>query len=344
MKEASSVQKNKEAIAVSSRVRLARNLAGYPFPGRLSKDGAVEVAAQIRNAVLADQDGDWLALELNTLDAPGRLALAERHLMSREMVDLLHAGWLLIRRDESLGLMINEEDHVRIQSLAPAFDLETSYAGAKVLADVLESRLDIARSDRLGYLTACPTNTGSGMRASVMLHLPALGRNGAVPALLSSLARSGCALRGFNGEGSNADGDLYQVSNQVTLGRTDSRILRDLTDIIDQIVAGEAAARQNQYRDHRLGTEDRVCRSLGTLLYARRMSYREAMGELSRVREGIALGILPVKLRAAVEKLTMMIGPASIEWQRGSEMDENARDEARAELIRNILGEDYLHV
>lgn len=331
-------------IAFSSRIRLARNLRDIPFPERLSEDQAGEVAATVSRALHEIEAGKkWHDLDLQSIDPLHRQALVERHLVSREMTaDRPHAT-LLVRDDERLGVLVNEEDHMRIQALRPGSDLCEAYAEAADLADRLEAKLPIAVSPRYGYLTSCPTNVGTGMRASVMLHLPALGRADLLPKLVQTLSRSGFTLRGYNGEGSRSEGDLYQISNQVTLGRAENDIIRDLNDITEQVIASENKSREAFQEADPVALGDRVGRAYGILANAQAISYEEAMQLMSALREGIELGVRTGPDMETINGILLQIGPASVQWINGREMDARSRDVARADVIKKVLKEKHIH-
>lgn len=330
-------------IAFSSRIRLARNLRDIPFPNRMDGPSARKVVNDVRLAMQANGDnGNWHDLELRSIDALNREALRERHLISREMTRENEAAVLLVRDDERLGVLVNEEDHMRVQALRPGNRLDEAYADAASLAARLEARLPIAKSERYGYLTACPTNVGTGMRASVMLHLPALGRAGLIAKLLQTLSRSGFTLRGYDGEGSRSEGDLYQISNQVTLGRSETDILRDLKDITEQVMASERRSRQAFFEADPLAREDQVGRAFGILTNAAAISCEEAMQLLSVLREGVDLGIRTTPAIDTINSIALQIGPAGVQWRQGRTLDSKERDKARAELIQTILKENTI--
>lgn len=327
-------------VVFSSRIRLARNLKAIPFPERLDETAAGQVASQVSDAVKqVVHDTKWHELPMASIDPLHRLALVERHIISREMMDETHQPTLLIRDDERLGVLVNEEDHLRIQALSPGLNLEAAFQEAHELADRIETVLPIAVSARYGYLTGCPTNVGTGMRASVMVHLPALARANMIGKLLQTLARSGFTLRGFQGEGSRSDGDLYQISNQVTLGSTETQILHDLTGIVEEVVKSERASRQTFYAAEPTQVQDRVGRAYGILRYAAKVSHSEAMMHLSALREGVELGILPGPDICSINELLLLIGPASVQWRAGETLDADERDAARAAFIQLFLKE-----
>lgn len=331
-------------IAFSSRVRLARNLKDIPFPERLDDKQAAEVSKKISDAALRlAGDKKWHDLALKTIDPLHRQALVERHLVSREMLGGMHDARLLIRDDERLGVLVNEEDHMRIQALRPGFDLTEAYEEAADLAARLEGILNIASLPTYGYLTCCPTNVGTGMRASVMVHLPALARADLIPKLLQTLSRSGFTLRGYSGEGSSAEGDLYQISNQVTLGRYEKDILSDLSEITLQVIDSEKRSRQAFFDADPVAYEDRVARAYGILTNAVSISHQEAMSLLSTLREGVERGVRQTPDIETINDLQLTIGPANVAWRENVEPDLRGQDALRADMIRHRLKENHTH-
>ena len=232
-------------VVLSTRVRIARNLKDYPFPARLNEAGKNEVNALVRDALLtgdAAKDYDYVAM--NTLSQTQCVSLAEKHLISPEFASDSAGRALILSKDEDVSIMLCEEDHVRVQVIYPGLSLQEAYDKANEIDETLAAKLSIAFDPRLGYLTQCPTNLGTGLRASVMLHLPALARGGAMPRLANTVAKLGLILRGAYGEGSKPIGDIYQLSNQVTLGISEQAAIRNLESIAGQIIAQETAARE----------------------------------------------------------------------------------------------------
>lgn len=331
-------------IAFSSRVRLARNVKDIPFPERLDDQQAADVSKKISEAAARLAGGQkWRELELASIDPLHRQALVERHLVSRELASGMHDARLLIRDDERLGVLVNEEDHMRIQALRPGFDLELAYEEAKDLADRFEEVLAIASSPTYGYLTCCPTNVGTGMRASVMVHLPALARADLIPNLLQTLSRTGFTLRGYRGEGSSAEGDLFQISNQVTLGRYENDILSDLAEITLQVIDSEKRSRQAFFDADPVAYEDRVARAYGILTNAVTISHQEAMALLSTLREGVERGVRETPDSETINDLQLNIGPANVAWQKNLEPDMRGQDALRANMIKARLKEKNTH-
>ena len=329
-------------IVISSRVRLARNLAGFPFVNRSSavqRHDAMERCRQTLTSGLLGSDLLWVELAGSTeLD---RLLLVERHIISRQHAQggSDHPRAVALDQAETFAIMVNEEDHLRIQVLRSGVQLAQAFEQINRLDDALEAALDFAYSQRWGYLTACPTNVGSGIRVSVMLHLPALKLTGEIDRVRRAARDMHLAVRGLFGEGSEALGDLYQVSNQTTLGRAEQEILHDFErTIVPQIIAYEQQARQALLRQRSSQLDDKVFRAWATLTHARLLSSEEVLGLLSHVRLGVNLGRLTTVDIRTINELFLLTQPAHLQKITGKEMDKPARQEARATLIRQRLG------
>lgn len=328
-------------IAISSRIRVARNLAGIPFPHLLNGARIEEVIHAVRLAVDDKKPGKpdrtlelCLLSELSPLE---RQILVDKHLISPDLINNFERKAVVLSDDEVISIMVNEEDHLRIQCLLPGLQLFEAWSLTNQVDDELESTLDYAFSEQLGYLTACPTNVGTGMRASVMLHLPALGLLKQLRGVLSAIGKVGLTARGLFGEGTEALGDLFQISNQITLGQTEEEIINNLTAVVRQIISQEQAARTALYRDRREFVEDRVYRSYGILKNAHILSYGEVMRLLSDLRLGVGMGLvsgLPARL---LNELMVRVRPAFIIKTAGREMPAHQRDVYRAKLIRQEM-------
>jgi protein arginine kinase len=326
-------------VVVSTRVRLARNLREYPFPCKLTQEGRKQVESAVRDVILGDQSvlaGEYDYVEMTALSQTDAVSLVERHLVSPEFIAEREGRGLLLRHDEAVSIMINEEDHIRLQVMGQGLCLEEVYQEADRLDTFLDERLTFAFDDRLGYLTQCPTNLGTGMRASLMLHLPALQESGAMNRIAASLSKLGLTLRGTYGEGTEAKGALFQLSNQVTLGLSEQAAMNNLRDIAMQLVAQERAARESMGRH--LETLDAVGRSLGILLNARLLNNDEFMKLISNVRLGISLGAIEKVTYDTVNALMIEAQPATLMKNAGRTMTAAERDKARAELIKERLG------
>lgn len=292
-------------VVVSSRVRLARNYEDLPFSTIQSDAIAKMCVDRIVNALAAEpKDTRTYALyNMADLTSRDRMALVESHLISRDLMQNSQTGAVLIRDDQAICLMINEEDHLRLQSLQPGLQLQKAAEMAYEVEDALQRHINFAFDVQLGYLTACPTNTGTGMRASLMMHLPLLTMFKQMGNVSTSVSKLGLTIRGIYGEGSEALGNLYQVSNQVTLGRTEEEIIEAVIGVGRQIIEMERNLQKRIYAGDSTALEDQVYRSLGALQYARRMDLKEFMQHWSNLRLGCALELLPIPLSVADELL-----------------------------------------
>lgn len=327
-------------VVVSSRVRLARNIAGFPFVNRASLPQRHEVVRVVRDAPWPDRNGRpllWILLhQASELD---RTLLAERHLVSKQFAESDAPRAVGLSTDESLSIMVNEEDHLRIQVLRAGSALECCLDEVLAVDECLERSLDFAFSPRWGFLTACPTNVGCGIRLSVMLHLPGLKLTNELEKVRRAAKDLHLAVRGFYGEGSEAIGDFYQVSNQITLGRSE----RDLYElfaagIVPQLIDYERTARGLLVQQGSAQVDDRVHRALGTLRSARLLGTEEAMKLLSRVRLGVCLGRLPEVQLATVNRLFLQVQPAHLRVVTQTTEPDDALKESRATFVRRALG------
>ena len=324
-------------VAVSTRVRLARNLKDYPFPARLDGEGKQKVIELVKSAVLGENSplaNEFEYIDMSKIDGVKAGELMEKHLISPEFARSGSGEGLLLKKDESVSIMLCEEDHIRLQVMSSGLAPEETYDMADKIDSFLDSQLQFAYDDTLGYLTQCPTNLGTGMRASVMLHLPALEELGQIQSLANTVSRLGLALRGTYGEGSEAKGSFYQLSNQVTLGISEDAALKNLRSITEQVIAKEKAARKTILEKTDL--EDRIWRSLGVLLYARKLSSSEFMGLISMVRLGVAMNMINIGYDT-INRLTLESQPSSLMLSEGKMMTDSQRDTARAALVRTHL-------
>ncbi|MDX1683387.1 MAG: protein arginine kinase, partial [Phycisphaeraceae bacterium] len=329
-------------IVISSRIRLARNLAGYNFVNHAGRTQRAEILSRCREQVLsADLADQVLWIDLAESPETDRQLLVERQLISRQHAlegpDRPRA--VAIDPDETFAIMINEEDHVRISVLRSGLQLDTAFDQIDAIDDALESRLDWAYSSRWGYMTACPTNVGTGIRMSVMMHLPALKLTGEIDKVRRAARDLHLAVRGLFGEGSEAYGDLYQLSNQTTLGRGEQEILQDFKQhIVPQVIAYEQQAREAlvQHRGRQL--DDKIWRAWAVLTHARVISAEEVLTCLSHLRMGVNLGRIDTVDIRTINELFLLTQPAHLHVLTGCEMEQNARREARADLIRQRLG------
>ncbi len=324
----------KEAdTVISTRIRLARNIAGIPFPSRMSAEQRSEVNEAVK-AALVTPDSGFKFLDMSTLPDITAMSMVERHLISPEFAQSRTGKALILSEDESVSIMLCEEDHIRIQVMRAGLAPDEAYAEANRIDDIIGSKVKYAFNERLGYLTECPTNLGTGLRASLMLHLPALENNGAVSRLAATVSKIGFTIRGTYGEGTKASAARYQLSNQVTLGISEQAAIENLKSIAAQSMAQERSARASLDPD---SLEDAAFRALGTLKYARSISSEEFMKLISRVRLGIVIGAIKEVPLETAEALIAEAGAASVQAAAGEPLDTKARDKLRADIIRERL-------
>lgn len=328
-------------IVMSSRIRLARNLADYPFISRAQEQDRVEIERALRAAVAGIDTGDGqLLLDVASLPTVDRQFLVERQLISRELSESRGARSVAIDRREQYSVMINEEDHLRMQVMQSGFDLETAWQRINHIDDLIERSVTYAFHDKLGYLTACPTNVGTGMRVSVMLHLPALVLTRQIEKVFRSLQKISLAVRGLYGEGSQAMGDFYQISNQVTLGHSEQDLIKRVGEVVPVIIDYERQARAFLAKESQENLHDRVSRAYGILRNAQTISSEETMHLLSSVRMGVNLGLIPDLEIRAVNALFLRTQPAHLQKLRGVEMSASDRNIERARYLRQQLNRE----
>jgi protein arginine kinase len=327
-------------IVVSSRIRLARNLAAFPFTNRASAHQKAEIEALLRDRLAKLELEPRLAyLSVPGLSAIDRQLLVERQLISRELANAEGPRGVALAPAETVSMMVNEEDHVRLQVMRSGFALDEAWQDIDRLDDLLEQRVAYAFGDEFGYLTACPTNVGTGMRASVMLHLPALSLAKQIDKVFRALQKINLAVRGLYGEGTRASGDFYQISNQVTLGKSEQAALHEIREVIQQIIVYERQARTTLLRENRQALHDRCARALGTLKSASMMTSEETMELLSTVRLGINMNLVEDLTAAIVNELFIHTQPAHLQKLKGTALDGEERNAARASYLRNRLRE-----
>lgn len=327
-------------IVISCRIRLARNVPDFPFVGRCTADQRIELAELLRRKLTSIDIGDapqYLALD--ELDEIDRQFLVERHLISSDHAAGDGARGVFFDVRETISVMVLEEDHLRIQTFRSGFHPEETWAAADAVDDRIGERIEYAFSEQLGYLTACPTNVGTGMRASVMLHLPALGITHQIEQVVHAVQKMGLAVRGLYGEGTQASGSLFQVSNQMTLGKSETEIVENLASTIPTIVTMERTARDALMKQSRESLEDRIWRSYGLLRCARVISSSETMEHLSHLRLGVNLGIVDRLDMGTVNQLFILTLPAHLQKMEGRALEAKQRDVVRANFIRETLGE-----
>ena len=329
-----------EGPVISSRVRLARNLRDTTFPGWASKEVRNRVWTEVIQAFDNIENSEsFLHWRMDELDPLERELLFERHLISGELAERKEGSGVFVSEDECRAVMVNEEDHIRLQSLQPGLSLHEALTAAETLDDALEQNLSYAFSSKLGYLTACPSNLGTGMRASVMLHLPGLVLTEEVKPVINAVSKIGLAVRGLWGEGSEAAGHMFQISNQVTLGKTESEIIEHLEQIVLEVIEHEKNARQRLMDSDEIKVHDHIGRAYGVLANAALMSSGEALDLLSAIRLGVDIGLLSDMKRRDIDQLFIRIHPAHLQKEAGTTLSPEERDIKRAQLIRHFLDE-----
>lgn len=328
-------------VVISSRIRVARNLASYPFLTKANSEQRGQVQTLLRKEIAkANLEQGLKFNDLGETDSLDRLWLVERHLISRELAVGSGDRGVAYGPKEVLSIMVNEEDHLRMQLLAPGKQLGELVERINAVDDTVETKIDYAFSPRWGYLTACPTNVGTGIRLSVMMHLPALKLTNEIERVRRAAKDLHLAVRGYYGEGSESAGDFYQISNQVTLGRSEAELLREFQErVVPGIVEYEHEARRMLVNRNPTLLDDRVHRALGILRTARLLGAEEAMKLLSRVRLGIHLGRLPGIDIGAVNRLLLQVQTGHLQLHVGADLSPDQRREARAKLVRRMIGE-----
>ena len=326
-------------IVMSSRIRLARNLAKYPFSHWASKKEQQEILQASKQAIAASKKiKNSLCLDIGKLEAIDKQFLVERHLMSKEhTIDAEHKG-LCVVDGEIVSIMINEEDHLRIQVMKSGFDLRDAWYIINDIDNGLGNLLHYAYSVDFGYLTACPTNTGTGMRASVMVHLPALVITKQIGKVLQAITKLSLTARGLYGEGTEASGNFFQISNQVSLGHKEEDIIDNIERIIKQIIDHEHSAREALYSQNRSALQDRIWRAYGTLKSAHIITSSETIDLLSLVRLGVDLKLIKELDQALINELFIIMQPAHLQKLERKKLDPNERDVKRAQIIREKIG------
>ena len=332
-------------VAISSRIRLARNLEAYPFTPRLTREQGAEILEKVRNAVYNSSDAELNGLsymEIQTLEPINKQVLVEKHLISPEFAEGDSSRAAIISKDGRISIMVNEEDHLRLQCIFPGMQIEEAWKLCSRIDTQLEEKLDFAFDKSSGYLTCCPTNTGTGIRASVMLHLPALSMTGYIKGILETCSKLGVAVRGNYGENSEASGNMFQISNQITLGQTEEEIIAGISNITSLIAEQERILRAELYRQNPLRFEDKIFRSLGLLSNARIISTEESLKLLSDIRLGIIMKLMAGMELEDINEMMLMIQPAYLQKLSGGQLAPDERDQRRAGLIRKKL-KDSIH-
>jgi len=334
------------SIVLMTRIRLARNLAATPFPGWArdeQREEAYQACCAALTAIPLMKRG--LSLSVAELTELEKQILVERHLISRELSEAKRGAGVVISADQALSVMVNEEDHLRIQVLRGGFQLKKAWSAINELDSALEDHLNYAFSETRGYLTACPTNLGTGMRASAMMHLPALVITGQMEKVVRAVNQLGMVVRGLFGEGSEASGSIFQISNQTTLGESESGILKRLGSVLETIVEHESNARQRLLEAQASNLFDKIGRAYGILHNSHLLNSAEAMNLLSLIRLGVDLGHFPEAERARVDRLFMETQPGHLQHTQKGEIEPMQRDLLRASLLRtefaNVSAPDF---
>jgi len=323
---------------LTSRIRLARNLHRHPFPGWAKRNQRAAALDLMRPAIeaLPAMKGAF-SHELGDLTSVQKQVLVERHLISREHAARGDGSAAVIERRQTFSIMLNEEDHLRMQAIRPGLQLSAAFAALSELDTELESSLEFAFDPSLGYLTTCPTNLGTGLRASAMLHLPGLVLSDQIGQVLQAVNKIGLAVRGLYGEGTESLGNLYQISNQSTLGESEETIIRRLERVISQVASHEQNAREKLLQDDPEMVADKIGRAYGVLRYAHIIDSKEALNHLSLLRLGGTIGFFPAETVILCDTLLMDIQPAHLQLHSGRKLSAEERDSIRAEIVRSRL-------
>jgi protein arginine kinase len=326
-------------MVLSSRVRLARNISNCPFPSKADTDSREKILSFIKSAI--DKSPvltRGIFVKCSQLDDLDRDFLVERHLISLEFKQCRDSSALFIGEQERVSIMINEEDHLRVQALKSGLDIRGAYQIAAKVDDELAGSLEFAFDPDFGYLTSCPTNVGTGMRASVLIHLPGLALTREIENVISQISKLGLAVRGFYGEGSDVLGSLFQVSNQTTLGRSEDDIMESLERVTQQIIEYEQNARSRLFKDAKDQIEDKIWRAYGILKFARVLTSEEVLNLLSALRLGVGTGTMRTVTFSQINEILAFSQPAHLQKYFSKKMDPGKRDRVRTQLVRAKLG------
>jgi protein arginine kinase len=327
-------------VVISSRVRLARNLDNYPFSEKIEEEQAVALVNEVKgitNSLSEKDNRRFYSCNISTLSDIDKTAMVERHIVSPLLAEKDQTTGLILSEDETVSVMINEEDHVRIQAIVGGMNLEQAYEVADHIDDIAYDKLHFAYDEKYGYLTSCPTNAGTGMRASCMVFLPALSAARMIQKLIEEVGKYGVTIRGIYGEGTKSLGNIYQISNQKTMGNSESEIIENLKRVVLQIVKQERKRREYMLSVSTDEIEDQVFRSYGVLRYARQISSEDAMTLLSQLKFGADCGLIQFDREFNIHKLMMGVQPGSLQWTLGKNVGSITRDQSRAEYIRKEL-------
>lgn len=326
-------------VVLSSRIRLARNISNMPFPHKLSQDKGRELVKTVEDALFSDKEiGDeFKSIHLWESDPITNKTYFEKHLISYNLLNNKETGAVILNKDETISIMINEEDHIRIQCITAGMNLSEAYKIANNIDDILEKKLNYAFNEDLGYITACPTNIGTGLRASVMIHLPVITITNEMSGVLNALTQVGMTIRGQYGEGSKTKGNIYQVSNQVTLGLSEQEILSNLQAVALQLITQENISRQNVMSNYKYEFDDKIYRSFGVLKSAVLIDLAECLNLLSDVRLGMEMGMINNVDKKVLNSLLVDVQPGRLQILFGKKLTDKDRNFQRAKLIREKL-------
>lgn len=328
-----------EGLVLSSRIRLARNIREVPFPEKLSSQDGIKLVNDINNAFCSVDalSNQFKCIHLWENDKNSNVEYLEKHLISKKLIENSNKSAFFINANETVSIMVNEEDHIRLQGITGGFNLEKAYEELNEIDDLLEEGVDYAFDEKLGYLTACPTNLGTGMRASVMMHLPALSMNNEMSGILNALTQIGITIRGMFGEGSAALGSLYQISNQITLGISENDIISNLKAVVNQIINQENLSREQLAKKYKYELEDKIYRSLGILKNAVLLDENECLKLLSNVRMGIEMELIKDTDINLLDSLIVDTQMATIRRIYSKDMSKKDENVKRAEYVKEKL-------
>jgi len=327
-------------IVISSRIRLARNIKKYPFSYKLSEQQADELIEEVKNSIKDSKTvfGDSFDfVKINEKSDIEKYSLLENHSVSSELINKNKPTAVLLKDDETVSIMINEEDHIRIQTVFPGYNIKKAWELADKIDNLVEESVEYAFNEDYGYLTSCITNVGTGMRASFMIHIPLIEMSGQIENLSQAISKFGMTLRGIYGEGSEPLGGIYQISNQVTLGKSEEEIIEALKNVTNQIVEQENELRKGVLKERKIDFEDKIFRSYGILSNCRKISSKEAMQLLSDLRLGIMTGILKLENDVSIHRIMMNIQPGNLIKYMNKNGSPDERDIQRAKYIRETL-------
>lgn len=333
--------KTDEDIVISSRVRLARNIKKYPFSIKLTDKDAEAVVNDVKASVMNDRTplgSRFRYYDMNEVTDGVKMELVEKHLISPDLAEKKRPSGALVLDDDSVSIMVNEEDHIRIQTFAAGDDIEAAYDLADKIDNIMEETLDYAFDDNYGFITSCPTNIGTGLRASYMMHLPCLEKTGNIRKVVQSVSKYGVTVRGIYGEGSDAIGSIYQISNQVTLGKSEEEIINILKKVGNMVKEQELKMRELLINRDKNEFLDKIYRSYGVLANAKKISAEEAFNCLSDVREGYISGVLDKKKpETPIYDIMTAIQPAALQNRIGAELTSDKRDVMRAKFLNKLF-------